>query len=66
MCLYEWLVVTNISSKYRGADKSLGRPGRKQASVSVGMAGREKIIRANTGVLLSSYADQEGNKLVCL
>jgi len=60
------VVVTNNSCYYRGADKSLGRPGRNQVSVSVGMAWSWLLIRANKGVLISLLADQEGNKLVFL
>ena len=35
------MVVTNNLSQYKGAAKSLGRPGREKTSVPVGMAFRE-------------------------
>jgi len=43
---------------FRGADKSLARPGRKQANVSVRMAGKKKknLTTARVSMLLKSRA----------
>ena len=56
---------TQVKNKYRGADKSLARPGRKQAQVSVRMAWisfgalpcrKRNVMTARVSILLKSRA----------